>query len=118
MDILTDPAYRAVCDKAVWTVFQSAQPDFSYSAERAAFIDRYCGSRPLTINLLQHAWSDCKKKEALHLRDEALGILHEPPAPPNPSDLDSLDDGQLANIYHNTLSHYARSARRSTGMLG
>jgi hypothetical protein len=117
VEMLADPAYRQACDQAVWYTFMVGTPDFAYTAERAAFIDHYCGSRPLTIHLLQHAWSACQKKEAQYARDQALGFTHRPETPPTPQDLDSLDDGQLANLYHNTLGEYVKSASRSTGML-
>jgi hypothetical protein len=57
MEMVNDPAYRDVCDSAVWTVFENITDDYVPTPRREQFIRRHCGQRPITLALLQSAWS-------------------------------------------------------------
>jgi hypothetical protein len=118
MDLLDDPVYRQVCDDAVWYVFADITNDYVPSAEREAYIQRHCAGRPITLALLQSAWTACQQNEQRHQRGELLDQYqrHEE-LPTTPANLDALSDDAVDDLYHRSLRAYADSFRRGPGVL-
>jgi len=119
MELLDDPNYMSVCNDACFAVFEDTQLDYSPTPERQGYLFRYAGSRPLTLPLLQQAWRSCQANEQRHERSELLTAYQRPEDTPPPSakELDALDDAAVDRLYHDSLREYARSFRRSQGVL-
>jgi len=119
MEIFHDPAYRQCCDDAVFTVFEAYQSDYAPTPERERYLLRYAAGRPLTLTLLTQAWRACQQNEQRHERGELLTAYQRPEetAPPSPKEIDALDNAAVDRLYHDSLKEYARSFRRSQGVL-
>ncbi|MGA8500900.1 MAG: hypothetical protein WB683_05085, partial [Candidatus Sulfotelmatobacter sp.] len=117
LDIITDPAYATVCNEAVLYVFEVGEASYTPSPERRNFILRYAAGRPLTLTLLQQAWSACQANEKRHERGELLEQYQRPQATETPTNLDALDDSSIENLYHQSLRAYANSIRRAPGVI-
>lgn len=117
-DILYDPRYRKICDRATLYCFEAGQLDYTPTLERREFFRRFAAGRPLTVGLLQQAWAACQRNEASHERNELLGFNQQQEAEaPTQNELDALDDQSLDRLYHDSLRHYAKTTRRSPGIL-
>jgi hypothetical protein len=68
LEMTHDPAYRDLCDTAVYEVFHNVELDYVETASRRAYLLRFAGRRPLTIYLLQQAWRSCLQNERRHER--------------------------------------------------
>jgi hypothetical protein len=118
VEMIHDPAYRDLCDTAVYEVFQNVALDFVETASRKAYILRFCGARPLTIRLLEQAWKSCQQNEARHERGELLTAFQRPETEPvNEKQIDALDDASVDALYHGSLRAYADQFRRGSGVL-
>jgi hypothetical protein len=118
LELINDPAYRQLCDDAVWSVFSESQLDFVETASRRAYLLRFAGGRPLTITLLQKAWESCQSKEKQRERGELLDSYQRPQETPvNEKQLDELSDQAVDDLYHRSLRHYAQQSKRSSGVL-
>ena len=119
VEILNDPNYRQCCDDAVFTVFEAYQSDYAPTPERERYLLRYAAGRPLTLTLLTQAWRACQQNEQRHERGELLTAYQRPEetAPPSPKEIDALDNAAVDRLYHDSLKEYARSFRRSQGVL-
>jgi hypothetical protein len=119
MKLLDDPDYRQACDQAVWFVFENITNDYVPSAEREAYIQRHCAGRPITLALLQSAWSACQVNEQRHHRGELLDQYQRPEDahPPSERELNSLSDAEVDRLYHGALKEYVNSFRHGTGVL-
>ena len=117
-DLIYDPAYRKICDRATLFCFEASQLDYTPTPEHREFFRRYCADRPLTVALLQQAWTACQRNESLHERDELLGInqRQEAEAPSQP-DFDALDDESLDQLYHQSVRQYQKTSKRGGGVL-
>ena len=112
------PRYRKVCDRATLFCFEAAQADYTPTPERREFLRRYCGGRPLTLAMLQQAWTACQRNESLHERDELLGIRqHCESNTPSEIGFDALDDQTVNRLYHDSLRRYAKAVKRGPGIL-
>ena len=111
MSMLSDPRYTDACNAAVFFVFNATQLDYQPTPEREAYLLRYCGSRPLTIPLLQQAWRSCQQGERRQDRSELIASFE--PTQPTPKDIDALEDNDVDRLYHESL----RAARRAPGIL-
>jgi len=75
-------------------------------------------ARFITVDLLHHAWQECKRVE----KEEARSALFSPmnneavERSEAPS-LDRLDDDGINDLYHRTRREYARAAKREVGMI-
>jgi len=118
MELVNDPAYRDVCDSAVWAVFEDTQCDYVPTLPREAFMRRHCAGRPVTLPLLQSAWSACQKSEQRHERGELLTSFQYPQeiVPPSLREIDALDDASVDRLYHASLREYANQFRRGPGV--
>lgn len=119
MDMLNDPAYLQACNDAVYSVFTDTQLDYSATPEREAYLSRYAGTRPLTLALLQSAWSACQATEQRYQRGELLDSYERPQdaQPPSAKEIDALSDDAIDDLYHRSLRAYADSFRRAPGVL-
>jgi hypothetical protein len=111
MELLDDPVYREVCDQAVWYVFADITNDYVPSAERETYIQRHCAGRPITLALLQPAWTACQVNEQRHQRGELLDSYQQE-IPVAPANLDALSDDAVDRLYHQSLRALADSVRR------
>jgi hypothetical protein len=117
-EIAYDPAYRDACDAAVWAVFKDITNDFVFTPEREAYMNRHCAGRPVTLALLQSAWSACQAASQRYDRSEALRPLRQrEERAPTQQELEAMDDGQVDDLYHKSLRAYAQAARRPNGVL-
>lgn len=118
LEMVTDPAYRAVCDDAVLTVFEEVTLDYVPTPERKTYLLRHCGNRPLTLGLLQQAWRACQDNEQRHERGELLNQFQQTDSEPvSPKEIDALDDASVDRLYHDSLRAYAAQFRRAAGVL-
>jgi hypothetical protein len=117
LEMIHDPAYRAVCDDAVFYCFEEVTLDYVATPERQKYLLRHCGNRPLTIPLLQQAWAACKAHEARHERGELLTVFQPEAEPVNVKQIDALDDASVDRLYHDSLRAYADQFRRAPGVL-
>jgi hypothetical protein len=119
LEILHDPNYRKCCDEAVFTVFEAHQSDYAPTPERESYLLRYAAGRPLTLTLLQQAWSACQLNEKRHERGELLTAYQRPEDTPPPSakEIDALSDEAVDRLFHASLKVYANSFRRGPGVL-
>jgi hypothetical protein len=113
-EILNDPDYRDLCDRAVAHVFELSTPDYSPTPSRRKFLQDFAAGRPLTLRMLEHGWQLCKKAEADEARGLVLSSLNEPE--PSPQNLDTLGDQEIDSLYHKTLREWANSVRRPAAM--
>jgi hypothetical protein len=113
MELLDDPDYRQACDQAVWFVFENITNDYVPSAEREAYIQRHCAGRPITLALLQSAWTACQVNEQRHQRGELLDQYQRPEdtLPPSLKEIDALSDEAVENLYRASLREYVRSIK-------
>jgi hypothetical protein len=113
MDLVTNPDYRQICDEAVWHVFADITYDYVPTPEREAYLQRHCAGRPITLPLLQSAWSACQANEQRHQRGELLGqFQREDTPPPSAKEIDALDDAAIDDLFHKSLKTYAAQFRR------
>lgn len=119
MNIVHDPAYRGVCDRAVLYVFEVSQTDYSPTPERREYFRRFAAGRPLTISLLQSAWASCQRHEEANARQSMLGSFQRPRTdePVTQQGLDDLSDDAIEALYRGTRREIARSSRRGAGVL-
>ncbi len=119
LDIITDPAYATVCNEAVLYVFEVGETSYTPTPERRNFILRYAAGRPLTLTLIQQAWSACRANEQRHERGELLDQYQRPreTEPPTPKQLDEMDDDAFDRLYHDSLRAYANSVRHPAGII-
>jgi hypothetical protein len=119
MEILNDPNYRDACDDAVWAVFADITYDYVPTAEREAYIQRHCAGRPVTLALLQSAWSACQASEQRYQRGELLNSYQRPEdsTPPSERGLNAMSDSEVDRLFHASLKEYANSFRRGPGVL-
>lgn len=115
-EIAYDPAYRPACDAAVWAVFKDITNDFVSTPEREAYMQRHCAGRPITLALLQSAWTACQAAEKRYDRNEAIRPLRQAQAPTQ-RELDELDDSAVDDLYHKSLRAHAQAVRRPNGVL-
>ena len=113
LELIQDPRYRALCDDAVWIVWEVVTDDYTPSPTREAFLRRHCGERPITIPLLNAAWVELKRRESGYARSELLGQVQRPaePEPVTAKQIDALDDESVDRLYHESLRAYATSVR-------
>jgi hypothetical protein len=117
-EIAYDPAYRDACDAAVWAVFKDITNDFVFTPEREAYMNRHCAGRPVTLALLQSAWTACQAASRRYEHTEALRPLRQrEERAPTQQELEAMDDGQVDDLYHKSLRAYAQAARRPNGVL-
>jgi hypothetical protein len=118
MELINDPAYRSVCDRAVLYVWECATADYSPNAERREFMRRYAAGRPRTLHLLDSAWVACQQNEQRHERAELLAPYEKREiVPPTEKELDGLDDKAVDDLYHASLRSSARFFGRPSGVL-
>lgn len=117
LDIVTDPDYRQVCDDAVWFVFCEMSTDFVPTAEREQYMFRHCAGRPVTLALLQSAWSACQANERRHERGDLIEQYLPEAQPLSPGVLDAMNDDQVNQLYKDSIRAYAESFRRAPGVL-
>jgi hypothetical protein len=119
LDMVNDPDYRQICDEAVWSVFADITYDYVPTPEREAYLQRHCAGRPITLPLLQSAWSACQVNEKRHERGELLGQFQRPEDTPPPSEreLNAMSDSEVDRLFHASLKEYANSFRRGTGVV-
>jgi hypothetical protein len=117
LDMVNDPTYRPVCDAACMAVFRDVTYDYIPTPEREAYINRHCAGRPVTLGLLQSAWSACQAAEQRSVRSELLSPLREQDQPPTELELNGLSDDQVDRLYHQSLRAYADQYRRVPGVL-
>lgn len=119
LELLHDPRYRDLCNSAAWFVWETITEDYVPTQSREAFIRRHCGTRPITIPLLNTAWVELKKREASYARSEILGQVTRPqePQPVTEKQIDGLTDAEVDKLYHSTLHEFARSVTRGPGMI-
>ena len=118
LDVIYDPAYRQVCDRATLFCFEASQADYSPTAERREIFRRFAAGRPLTITLLQQAWAGCQRHEEIHARTEMLGSLQKPQDELlTDKALDALSDDAVDQLFHASLREYARGVKRAPGIL-
>jgi hypothetical protein len=115
LELLNDPQYRAVCDSASWTVWETITTDYTPTASREAFLRRHCGQRPITLPLLDAAWAALKQREAGYERSAILGQIERPEKaqPVSGREIDALSDEAVDQLYHSSLRAYADQIRRS-----
>jgi len=119
LDIVNDPAYSDLCADAVYYVFSQITLDYIPTAEREAYMNRHVAGRPVTLALLQSAWTSCQANEASYTRQEILNqVPREEAQPHSPGALDSLSDSEVDRLYHGSLRAYADSFhRRAPGII-
>ena len=118
INVAHDPRYRKICDRATLFCFEAAQTDYTPTPERREFLRRYCAGRPLTIAMLQQAWTACQRNESLHQRDELLGISQQRESEaPSHTGLDALDDRTVERLYHDSLRQYVKTVKRGSGIM-
>jgi len=112
VELLNDPDYREVCDSAVWTVWETITHDYTPTSQREAFLRRHCGTRPVTLPLLDAGWTELKKREANYARSEILRQFQRPQEtqPVSEKQLDELSDQAVDDLYHRSLRHYAQQS--------
>ncbi|HXX18701.1 MAG TPA: hypothetical protein VEJ46_04815 [Candidatus Acidoferrum sp.] len=114
-EILDDPRYRPLCDAAVWFVWTHAKNDYAPTPEREEFIKRFVAERPLTLALLDSAWTACQSAER-----DAAGSLKAfiPPNEPEPTQheiargLEDLPDDEVRSLLGQTLRAYSREVKQ------
>jgi hypothetical protein len=112
LDLVSDPKYRALCDDAVFAVFEETQLDFVPTGSRKAFLFRFAGNRPLTLPLLQQAWKACQQNERQHGRAALLNqIERKQQTPPTPAEIDELKDDEIETLYRESLRAYSETFR-------
>ena len=117
LDILTDPSYRQACDDAVYFVFSQITLDYIPTPEREAYMNRHVAGRPVTLALLQSAWTSCLANEQRHQRGELIDqYLPQQEAPLSPQQLDALSDDQVDRLYKDSIRAYVKSIK-APGML-
>jgi hypothetical protein len=99
-------------------VWETATTDFTPTAERREFIRRYVAGRPLTLNLLDAAWTACQASERRFERGELLNSIEQrQQTPPTPAEIDSLKDDEVERLYHSSLKAYAETFKRAPGII-
>jgi hypothetical protein len=110
-DISSDSRYRKVCDDCGWFVFVHATPQFQDGDEVRKFMASYCGSRPITVSLLQYA----HKAWLENLKKSERGLLYDkitpPDSEPSAEGIEDLSDSAVSDLYKQTL----RDARNPRG---
>jgi hypothetical protein len=109
MEILNDPNYRQACDNAVWDVFADLTNDYAPTPEREAYMQRHCAGRPVTLALLESAWSACQRNEASYARHEILNQVSSEAEPPTERELNGLSDAAVNDLYRASLREYVKS---------
>ena len=118
ISIVHDPAYSDLCAAAVYYVFSEITHDYVPSAEREQYLNRHCAGRPVTLALLQSAWTECQANELRHQRDEIISDYLPQEQPLSPRELDEMSDAEVDHLYHGSLRAYADSfQRRLPGVL-
>ncbi|HXX20096.1 MAG TPA: hypothetical protein VEJ46_11895 [Candidatus Acidoferrum sp.] len=103
--ILDDPRYRDVCDEACALAWVHSRDNYSPTPEREEYIHGFCAGRPLTISLLDAAWTACQEAER-----SAASTPDATPAPvPESVALDDLSDSEIEAEYKAAMR--ARSRR-------
>lgn len=100
----SDPKYRELCDGCTFFVFSHATNDFKNTEENFEFLMDFADGRPLTVGLLQEAWSARKRDAILHTED----LTSQPEAP----DLDSLPAEEQERLYHAAVQERARQMKQ------
>jgi hypothetical protein len=109
--ILDDPRYRGLTDRAVAFIWHHARTDYSPTPEREQYIKAYAANRPLSIPLLNAAWEARRQEEKAGLREIKE---REEPEEYDPEELNDLDDGEINKLMHQTRLQSARASRSSS----
>jgi hypothetical protein len=111
--ILDDPRYRPLTDRAALFVWQHARIDYSPTPAREDFINNYTAGRPLSLPFLDAAWRACQESErrgALHCQ-----LLPDEPEIADPREmqatLEESTDAEIERMMHETKKQYAREVR-------
>jgi hypothetical protein len=114
----SDPEIQPILEEACWFCWEAYRNDYSPSVDRRAFLRDYCSGRFITVDLLDHAWEECKRVEKDATRsalfnqvDNQTAEIIEAPS------LDRLDDAGIDDLYHRTLREYARTVKRQAGVV-
>jgi hypothetical protein len=110
--ILDDPRYRPLTDRAALFVWQHARIDYSPTPEREDFINNYAAGRPLSLPLLDAAWRACLEAErrgALHYR--LLSDEQEVDPREVQESLEEASDAEIEKMMKATKREFAREVR-------
>lgn len=102
-ELLDDPKFRPVCDRAVAFVWTHARQDYSPTPEREDFIHTFVAGRPCTLGLLDAAWRACKKHEHGVSTEESSGAEGAPEIV-----LDDMADSEIDGLYRAAMREHAR----------
>ena len=118
IEFTSDPEMRPILEEACWFCWEAYRKDYSPSAERRAFLRDYCSGRFVTVDLLDHAWEECKRVEKDATRSAWFNQVDNQTAETTEApSLDRLDDAGIDDLYHRTLREYARTAKRQAGVV-
>lgn len=113
----SDPEMRPILEEACWFCWEAYRKDYSPSAERREFMRDYCSGRFITVDLLDHAWEECKRVEKDATRSALFNQADDRVETTEIPSLDRLDDAGIDELYHRTLREYARTVRRQAGVV-
>jgi len=98
--------------------FEAAKTGYTPTPQCREFFGRYCAGRPLAIALLQQAWAACQRNEAMHERNEMLGVKQQAETQASSTkELNALDDQSVDRLYHDNLQQCAKTVKRGPGIL-
>jgi hypothetical protein len=107
-EIVGDPAYLDLCNAAVYFVFVHIQTDYADTDENRDWFNQYIGSRPVTVELLQHAWKERKREIVL-----APSFQESQPTPENVrASFEAMDSQELEDTFHAVANERARQFGR------
>jgi hypothetical protein len=101
-ELLDDPKFRPVCDRAVAFVWTHARQDYSPTPEREEFIHNFTAGRPYTLGLLDAAWRACKE----HERGAASKDNSDAEVAPEMT-LNDMADSEIDGLYRAAMREHA-----------
>jgi hypothetical protein len=120
LDFTADPKNQAILQEACFFCWEHYRNDYSPTPERRKFLRDYSAGRFVTIALLDAAWEECKRVERDSMRSALFnhaGSEAVEPIDNSTSSLDRLDDAGISDLYHRTLTQYAQTVKRQSGVL-
>jgi hypothetical protein len=114
-DFLADVGTLSLRNEAVCFVWFHSRPVQDSEAWKQ-FQRKWFRRRPMiTIADLDQAWTEFQKEDKLAMRDRL--IYGQPESAPTEKEIDALDDAGVDKLFHQTLRHYAQTAKKSAGIL-
>jgi hypothetical protein len=114
-EFLSDVDTLPIRNEATAFVHYHSRP-IQDSPEWETFKRTYFKRRPMvTLADLDQCWDAFQKQDGLAQRDRLFAAPHE--TAPTSAEIDQLDDAGVDKLYHQTLRHYAQTAKKSAGIL-